>query len=86
MRVCALRFTEEARRRILKAGGEVMTFDELAKAEPLGKNVLLLRGNRRREAYKHWGKGAGIRKSHTKPYVLNSNHRAREYKFKHVRR
>lgn len=27
MRVCALKFTENARKRILKAGGECMTFD-----------------------------------------------------------
>ncbi len=30
MSVCALRFTESARRRITTAGGECLTFDELA--------------------------------------------------------
>merc|ERR1711862_461261 len=30
MTVCALRFTEGARRRIVKAGGECITFDKLA--------------------------------------------------------
>ena len=30
MKVCALRFTETARARIIKAGGECLTFDQLA--------------------------------------------------------
>ncbi len=30
MSVCALRFTESARRRITAAGGECLTFDQLA--------------------------------------------------------
>ena len=34
--------TEKARERILKAGGEIMTFDQLALAAPTGKNTLLL--------------------------------------------
>ena len=44
LKVCALRFTETARARILKAGGECMTFDQLALAAPTGDNVVLLRG------------------------------------------
>ena len=34
LRVCALRFTETARARILKAGGECLTFDQLALQRP----------------------------------------------------
>merc|ERR1719436_1905779 len=34
--VCALRFTETARARIVKAGGECLTFDKLALRSPLG--------------------------------------------------
>ena len=30
MRVCAIKFTDEARARIVKAGGECLTFDQLA--------------------------------------------------------
>jgi len=30
LKVCALRFTETARARIIKAGGQCMTFDQLA--------------------------------------------------------
>ena len=44
MKVCALRVTEGARSKILKAGGEILTFDQLALQTPLGKNTQLLRG------------------------------------------
>ena len=39
--VAALHVTEKARERILKAGGEVMTLDQLALKAPTGKNILL---------------------------------------------
>lgn len=42
--VCALRVTEGARARILKAGGEVLTFDQLALRAPRGENTILLQG------------------------------------------
>ena len=42
--VCALRITEGARARILKAGGEVITFDQLALRSPKGQNTILLQG------------------------------------------
>merc|ERR1719235_2093481 len=42
--VCALRFTEAARARIVKAGGECLTFDKLALRSPLGQGTVLLRG------------------------------------------
>ena len=42
--VCALKVTEGARRRILKAGGSVMTFDQLAMSSPKGKGTVLLSG------------------------------------------
>merc|ERR1712232_252858 len=44
LKVCALRFTETARKRLTKAGAELMTFDQLAMKAPLGKNCILLRG------------------------------------------
>ncbi len=83
LRICALRVTEQARRRIVKAGGEVMTFDQLAKIAPLGENTVLLRGARKREALKHFGAAPGVKGSHTKPYVLNANHRGKERLFRH---
>lgn len=67
--VCALRFTEGARARIVKAGGECITFDQLALRSPTGSNTVLLRGPKNsREAVKHFG-AAGKPHSHAKPYV-----------------
>ena len=69
LKVCALRLTETARARIIKAGGECMTFDQLALAAPTGEGVVLLRGPKNsREAVKHFG-ASGIPGSHAKPYV-----------------
>jgi len=69
MRVCALRFTETARARIVKAGGECLTFDQLALMAPSGANTVLLRGPKMaREAVKHFG-APGVPGSHVKPFV-----------------
>jgi large subunit ribosomal protein L18e len=58
--VVALRVTEGARARIIKAGGEVLTFDQLALRAPTGKNTVLLRGRKSaREAVRHFG-AAGV--------------------------
>jgi large subunit ribosomal protein L18e len=40
MKVTALRFTETARARIVNAGGECLTFDQLALRAPLGQNTV----------------------------------------------
>jgi len=73
LKVCALRFTAGARARIVKAGGECMTFDQLALAAPKGSGTVLLRGSKNREALKHFGHRATVKKPHThdnvKPYV-----------------
>jgi ribosomal protein L18E len=56
--VAALRFTATARARIIAAGGEVLTLDQLALKAPTGSNTLLLRGPKNaREAVKHFGFG-----------------------------
>merc|ERR1711998_77848 len=56
LKVCALRFTETARARIVAAGGECYTFDQLAVMCPTGSNTVLLRGPKNsREAVKHFG-------------------------------
>merc|ERR1712130_1066049 len=69
MTVCALRVTEKARDRILKAGGEIIAFDQLALRAPTGKNTLMIQGPRKsREAQKHFG-AAGRPGSHVKPFV-----------------
>ncbi|GLI58944.1 hypothetical protein VaNZ11_000732, partial [Volvox africanus] len=70
LRVVALRFTETARARITKVGGECLTFDQLALERPTGKNCVLLRGPKsHREAVKHFGPAPGVPGSTTKPYV-----------------
>ncbi|KAL2162442.1 hypothetical protein VTH06DRAFT_7355 [Thermothelomyces fergusii] len=65
--VAALRVTATARARILAAGGQVLTLDQLALEKPTGANTLLLRGPKNaREAVKHFGFGPH---KHKKPYV-----------------
>mmetsp|Transcript_19731 Transcript_19731/g.26005 ORF Transcript_19731/g.26005 Transcript_19731/m.26005 type:complete len:193 (-) Transcript_19731:581-1159(-) len=72
--ICALKFTEQARARILAAGGECLTFDELALKTPKGSNCVLLRGPKNaREAVAHFGHKTTANNPHThcnvKPYV-----------------
>merc|ERR1712187_153225 len=68
--VCATRFTETARARIMKAGGECLTFDKLALRSPLGKGTVLLRGPvKSRESERHFGMAPGVPNSSTAPYV-----------------
>jgi large subunit ribosomal protein L18e len=70
MIVAALRFTKTARARILKAGGECLTLDQLALRAPTGSNTVLLRGPKNaREAVKHFGPAPGVPGSTAKPYV-----------------
>lgn len=65
--IAALRFTKSARARILKAGGEVLTLDQLALRAPTGSNTVLVRGKKHaREAYRHFGFGPH---KHKAPYV-----------------
>ncbi|KAI0092527.1 60S ribosomal protein L18 [Irpex rosettiformis] len=67
--VAALRFTTAAKERILKAGGETITLDQLAMRAPTGSNTILLRGKRNtREAVKHFGMGPH---KHKKPYTTS---------------
>uniref|UniRef100_A0A2K6MEP6 Large ribosomal subunit protein uL15/eL18 domain-containing protein n=1 Tax=Rhinopithecus bieti TaxID=61621 RepID=A0A2K6MEP6_RHIBE len=62
LKVCALR--------ILRAGGKIFTFDQLALDSPKGCGTVLLSGPRRgREVYRHFGTAPGTPHSHTKPYV-----------------
>merc|ERR1739848_234214 len=69
LKIAALHVTEKARERILKAGGEVVTLDQLALKSPTGKNTVLLQGRRTaRRANRHFG-AAGKPGSHVKPLV-----------------
>ena len=56
LKVCALKFSDSVRAKISKAGGQCLTFDQLALLEPTGANTVLLRGPKNaREAFKHFG-------------------------------
>lgn len=70
MSIAALKFTKTARARILAAGGECLTFDQLALRAPKGEKTMLIRGKRTaREAQKYFGNrasGKGV-----KPRVLS---------------
>eukprot|EP01062_Namystynia_karyoxenos_P035234 TRINITY_DN25836_c0_g1_i2.p3 TRINITY_DN25836_c0_g1~~TRINITY_DN25836_c0_g1_i2.p3 ORF type:complete len:191 (+),score=45.79 TRINITY_DN25836_c0_g1_i2:53-625(+) len=79
MKVAALRFTETARARILKAGGEVLTLDQLAMAAPKGSNTVLLRGKRSaRKAYRYFG-APGVPGSHARPYISSKSKTGRKH-------
>merc|ERR1712072_598554 len=71
--ICALRFSETARARIVKAGGECLTFDQLALRSPKGTGTVLLRGSKNREALKHFGHRSTVTSPNThcnvKPFV-----------------
>jgi large subunit ribosomal protein L18e len=67
--VTALRFSAAARARIVAAGGEALTFDQLALRAPTGSNTLLLRGPKNgRTAMKYFG-AAGLPGSSTRPRI-----------------
>lgn len=77
--ICALDFSKTARARVEKAGGECITFDQLATRSPKGEHTVLLRGRRHaRGVYKHFFGVA--KKGHVKPYV-----RAKGRKFERAR-
>ncbi|XP_061042758.1 large ribosomal subunit protein eL18-like [Eubalaena glacialis] len=70
LKVCAPRVSSCARSCILKAGGQILTFDKLALDSPKGCGTVLLSGPRKgRKVYRHFGKAPGTPHSHTKPYV-----------------
>jgi large subunit ribosomal protein L18e len=76
LKIAATRFTETARARIVKAGGEVFTLDQLALRTPKGSNTVLLRGAKTaREAVKHFGHRTSVNNPHThagvKPRVIS---------------
>merc|ERR1712179_245948 len=65
--LCALHVTESARDRILKAGGEIITFDQLALRAPTGANTLMLQGPRKQRLAQRQFGAAGVPNSHVKP-------------------
>jgi len=68
--LCAMHVTAHARERILKAGGEILTFDQLALKAPKGQNTVLMQGCRSaRTANRYFGKAPGQPHSSTRPHV-----------------
>nr|XP_028599840.1 60S ribosomal protein L18-like [Podarcis muralis] len=64
LKACVLRVTQGACTHILKAAGQIMTFDQLA--APKGQGTVLLSGPwKARKVYRHFGKAPGTRHSHT---------------------
>lgn len=64
--IAALRFTETARARIVKAGGECITLDQLALRAPKGSNTILLRGAKSaRESLRYFGHRTSVNNPHT---------------------
>merc|ERR1719352_693898 len=80
MTIAALRFTETARAKIVKAGGKCLTLDQLIMATPTGTNTLLLRASQDRDAKKHFGRAPGLPGSHTKPYVRSKGRKFEKVK------
>uniref|UniRef100_A0A2K6TL95 Large ribosomal subunit protein uL15/eL18 domain-containing protein n=1 Tax=Saimiri boliviensis boliviensis TaxID=39432 RepID=A0A2K6TL95_SAIBB len=70
LKACALRVTGWARSRVLKAGGQMLTFDQLALDSPKGCGTVLLSGpGKGQEVSRHFSKAPGTPHSHTKPSV-----------------
>eukprot|EP01070_Trichotokara_eunicae_P009083 Trichotokara_eunicae@DN5972_c0_g1_i1.p1 len=75
--VCALKFTHTARSRIIKNGGECITFDQLALKSPTGANSVLLKSNYMgRKATKHFG---GVPGSMVKPAHVRTSGGGRQH-------
>nr|XP_045238552.1 60S ribosomal protein L18-like [Macaca fascicularis] len=70
LKVCALRVTSLACSRIIRAGGKIFAFDQLALDSPKGCGTVLLSGPRKgRKMNLHFSKAPGTPPSHAKPYV-----------------
>jgi len=74
--ICDLKVIEAARARIVKAGGECLTFDQLALKDPKGSITVLLRGPKAaRASNSHFGHKTSVNNPHThngvKPRVMS---------------
>eukprot|EP00667_Euglena_gracilis_P031266 EG_transcript_45000 len=71
LKVCALKFSKGARAAIESAGGQCLTFDQLAMITPKGSKCVLIRGKvTRRKQYKSFG-APGVPGSHAVPKLGN---------------
>lgn len=70
--IAAQRFSDEARKCILRSGGECITLDQLALRAPKGQNTVLLSGKRTaRKACRYFGPAPGVPGSHARPRVIS---------------
>jgi len=70
-KLAALRVTDTLRARIVKAGGQVLTLDQLALLRPKGANCVLLRGKKTaRVATRYFGT-PGVPNSTVRPKVAS---------------
>uniref|UniRef100_A0AC34QZJ1 Large ribosomal subunit protein eL18 n=1 Tax=Panagrolaimus sp. JU765 TaxID=591449 RepID=A0AC34QZJ1_9BILA len=70
MTVAALRVTDPARARIIAAGGEILTLDQLALKAPKGEKTIFLQAPRKsRTSEKYFGRAPGVPDSHTRPRI-----------------
>lgn len=70
--IAAQRFTDEARKTILRAGGECLTLEQLGLRAPKGQNTVLLSGKRTaRKACRYFGPAPGVPGSHARPRVIS---------------
>ncbi|XP_049850526.1 60S ribosomal protein L18-like [Schistocerca gregaria] len=77
MTLAALHVTESARLRIEKAGGKVLTLDQLAMLRPTGSKTMILQGARHaRKQFKHFRK---LRGRHAVPYIRSKTKSGRKH-------
>ncbi|KAK8797417.1 hypothetical protein WA158_004625 [Blastocystis sp. Blastoise] len=87
LKVCALGFTEAARARIVKAGGECITLDQLALRAPTGSNTVLLQARRKaRVAYKYFGVPGSSNSTTRHIYILIVRSTGRKFEMARGRR
>ena len=77
LKIAALRFTEGARARIVKAGGECLTFDQLALMRPTGTDTVLVRGRRTARVANRYFGNPGTPGSSTRPRVRSEGRKVR---------
>jgi ribosomal protein L18E len=77
LRIAALRFTAGARARIEAAGGQCLTFDQLALLKPTGTDTVLLRGRRTARVANRYFGVPGAPGSKTRPRVRSEGRKVR---------
>ena len=70
LKMCTLYVSSHSWSHILKVGGQILIFSQLALDSLKGCGTILLSGpHKGGEVYRHFGKTPGTPHSHTKPYI-----------------